>query len=61
MIYLSSAALFTVLILIQAAANGQNAIPLLRLVNAAAEEATDRPDGQDAAGRWGELNKEYQK
>ncbi|MDE0740131.1 MAG: PQQ-binding-like beta-propeller repeat protein [Planctomycetota bacterium] len=60
MIYLSSAALFTVLILIQAAANGQNAIPLLRLVNAAAEEATDRPDGQDAAGRWGELNKEYQ-
>ena len=60
MIYLSSAVLFTVLILLQAAANGQNAIPLQLIVNAATEEATDKPDGQDAAGRWGELNKEYQ-
>ena len=60
MIYLSSAVLLTVLILLQAAANGQNAIPLQLIVNAAAEEAAGNPDGQDAAGRWGEPGKEYQ-
>ena len=60
MICLSSVVLWAALILLQATANGQKAIPLQLIVNAAAEEAADNPAGQDAAGRWEEIDKEYQ-